>query len=395
MSFTTANKKSNEYNEEHILYIGSHTGSFKKIDISQENPYQELQIEQVDKLEKKNGITSLSWSNPKQKSEILLGREDGVVKVFDMACHSLTKTWKLEAKIMGIGKYDEKLIAATESGEVHILAETSTEPVETLNLSGDNISRLRQCADEMNLIATGGNERKNNLKIINLDTKTVIFSTKNLPNDELDLEVPVWDTDFAFLTPTTVSSCSRHGYVRVYDTKMQRRPVLNYKNDKEQISYISMTSHGHQIIVGTNLGVVRGFDRRSMKTPIHTYKGFVGSVSSLAMDSKGKYFVAGSLDRYVRVYDVESPAALYQCYVKSKVNQVLLQDIKQESLDKNDEEILRERNNIENDPEYEEMFNNMQTVAEENEKNTSASLKMKRKNGDDPDKKPKKKGKSS
>lgn len=107
MSYTTANKKSNNYNEDHILYIGTHTGSFKRVDVNQENPFQELQIERVDKLEKENGITSLSWSNPKQKSEILLGRQDGVVKVFDIGKHHLQNSWKLTEKIVGLGKYDE------------------------------------------------------------------------------------------------------------------------------------------------------------------------------------------------------------------------------------------------------------------------------------------------
>lgn len=235
--------------------------------------------------------------------------------------------------------------------------------MEIIQLSGDHISRLRQCQDEPHLIATGGNERKNNLKVIDLKTEKVVFSTKNLPNDELDLEVPVWDTDFSFITSNVLGTCSRHGYVRVYDMKQQRRPVLNYKNDKEQISYVSMASHGDTILVGANLGIVRAFDRRSMKCPVHSYKGFVGSVSSIAIDTKGKYFLAGCLDRYIRVYDVESPSALFQCYVKSKVNQVLLQDIKGETLDAIDEETrLKERNRIENDPEYEALFNNMQTV---------------------------------
>ncbi|XP_063700021.1 WD repeat-containing protein 74 [Culicoides brevitarsis] len=379
MSFTTANKKSNEYTEEHILYVGTHTGSFKRLDISQENPFREHQIEKVEKLEKNNGITSLSWSNPKEKSEILVGREDGVVKVFDFV--KLQHSWKLEGKVMGLGKFDGKIIAAVDNGDVHLLSENAAKPVETLQLSGDNISRLRQCLDDPNLIATGGKERKNNLKVIDLTAKKVVFTTKNLPNDELDLEVPVWDTDFAFLTPNVLGTCSRHGYVRVYDSKQQRRPVFNYKNDKEQISYVSMAAHGDLIFVGANLGVVRAFDRRSMKHAVHTYKGFVGSVTSLALDTKGKYLVAGCLDRYVRVFDVESPSALFQCYVKSKVTQVLLQDIKGEAMDGTEEAIkLKERNRIENDPEYEALFNNMQTVEEENNEEEAIPTKTKRKN---------------
>lgn len=365
MSFSTANKKSNEYNEEHILFIGTHTGSFKRVFVSHDNPFEEYQMEKVNKLEKHNGITSLSSSNDSEKSQILLGREDGVVKVFENG--SAASEWKLTSKIAGVCKYEDLIIAAEESGDIQICSSESPHPIETLQLSGDNISRMRQCVEAPNLVATGGNDRKNNLKIIDLTSKSVIFTSKNLPNDELDLEVPVWDTDLAFLSPNVVSTCSRHGYVRVYDTKQQRRPVLTYKNDKEQISYTTMVAHADQIFVGSNLGNVRAFDRRSMKTPVHTYKGFVGSVTSLSLDRNGKFFVAGCLDRYVRVFSVESPNALFQCYMKSKVTQVLLQDVKEEK---------EERVRIDNDPEYEEMFNNMQKIDDENEIPTTKKRKI-------------------
>lgn len=227
---------------------------------------------------------------------------------------------------------------------------------------------MRQCPFQLNLIAAGGKDRKNNLKVIDLTSAKTIFETKNVANDELDLEVPIWDTDFSFLSSTTVATCSRYGYVRFYDIKKQRRPIFNYKNDQEQISYNSMTAHGTNVFVGSNLGVIRCFDTRSMQRVLHTYKGFVGSTTSMVTDVLGKYLAVGGLDRYVRLYNIESTELLYQCYTKSKVMDVLLHEVKTEKSD--DEEVdgqsqsvsSSKRSRIEEDPEYDELFDNMQTV---------------------------------
>lgn len=263
--------------------------------------------------------------------------------------------------------FDRKYICAVDSGQIYFLKNTELDPSDTLSLSGDNITRMRQCQEQPHLIATGGKERKNNLKVIDLTNKTVTFTTKNIPNDELDLEVPVWDTDFTFLSSNSIATCSRYGYVRIYDIKKQRRPILNYKNDKEQISYTCMTHHENLIFCGSNLGNLRAFDVRSMKTHVHTYKGFAGSVTSLALDTTGKYLLAGGLDRYVRVYDVESSVMLYQCYVKSKAMQVLLQDIKEESEIVVQHEEVKRTQQLESDPEYDDLFDNMQTVEDDGE----------------------------
>ena len=45
---------------------------------------------------------------------------------------------------------------------------------------------------------------------------------KNLPNDELDLPIPVWDTDIEWLSRTnqySVAACTAYCDVREYDTR--------------------------------------------------------------------------------------------------------------------------------------------------------------------------------
>ena len=60
---------------------------------------------------------------------------------------------------------------------------------------------------------------------------------KNLPNDHLDLTIPIWDTDLTFLadiSPYSLAACTAYGDVREYDTR-QRKPVIANElfNDNE------------------------------------------------------------------------------------------------------------------------------------------------------------------
>lgn len=271
------------------------------------------------------------------------------------------------------------MYAATEDGKIHII--NARKVLDSFKVC-NNISKMRNCPYQPELIATGGKDRKNNLKIIDLTTKQITFSTKNIANDELDLEIPIWDTDFGFMSSTSISTCSRYGYIRFYDTRKQRRPIQSYKNDLEQISYNSMACYGDYIFVGSNLGVIRCFDTRSLKHVLHTYKGFVGSTTSLVTDATGNYLLVGGLDRYVRLYNVHSTELLYQCYTKSKVTTVLLQQVKKEEQnDKKLEQInAKKREMLEQDAEYEELFDKMQTVKDGDEqvRNTHIQRKTKK-----------------
>lgn len=166
----------------------------------------------------------------------------------------------------------------------------------------------------------------------------------------------------------------------MYDTRKQRRPVLEYVNAKEQIVYGCAAVHQNSLYVGAASGIVRAFDTRKMKTISHTYKGFTGSVTDIVTDNSGKFIFTSCLDRFVRVHSAESTVLQYQCYVKSKATQILMRNYddqpdcvmleensnevddnenEQQSDDDSDEE---SEDRSASDSEYEEMFQKMQTV---------------------------------
>jgi hypothetical protein len=55
---------------------------------------------------------------------------------------------------------------------------------------------------------------------------------KNLPNCELDLKIPVWDTSIAYLSRTnaySIVTATAYSDIREYDTRCPRKPVTNVK----------------------------------------------------------------------------------------------------------------------------------------------------------------------
>jgi len=58
------------------------------------------------------------------------------------------------------------------------------------------------------------------------------WQCRNLPNDELDLKIPIWDTDMEWLSRTNAYSlvtCTAYCDVREYDTRGPRKPVTSTK----------------------------------------------------------------------------------------------------------------------------------------------------------------------
>lgn len=257
------------------------------------------------------------------------------------------------------------MVAALNNGKIQMFQDS---PHPIIIETGDNLSRMRQCHEERKLIATGGKDRQNRLRVWDLSTKTKIFESKNLPNDSLQLEIPVWDNDFRFFDANTISTCSRYGYVRFYDIRKQRRPTLKFQS-KEQISFSCMAVHGNSIYVGTTTGGMRAFDARHLKHQIHTYKGFTGSVTDIEVDENGKFICSSSLDRYVRVHNSESTGLMYQNYVKSKGTAVLIKSAEMKSNgDKFDAScmIVENESDVEEaskeGSDYDELFENMEKI---------------------------------
>lgn len=269
-----------------------------------------------------------------------------------------------EGHPIGLVKLDNNIVAGLSSGSVNIY---NGNAVSKTIKTGAHLNTLKQCENKKELIAVGGKERTNNLKVINLESGSIVFTTKNVRNDYLELEVPIWDNGLDFVDENCLATCSRYGYVRFYDIRKQRRPVLEYKcPEKQVVPFSCMSVHDNIAYVGTTLGQALAFDLRSLRDKLHTYKGFSGSVSDIGLFENGKYLLTSSLDRFIRIHDSQKTALLYQCYVKSKPTKIMMRSIepiaeepkkvKKTKLSKLQKQIDME------DEEYDDLFNQMEEV---------------------------------
>lgn len=219
-------------------------------------------------MDKDSRVTSLHFGNEAQ-TEILLGRAKNVAELHSLGISGGVTTRSITftgAPIVGLARYNNNLIAGIGNGQIQSLSleaeedskeETAAVPV-IIN-TGDQMDHLRQCPTATHIVATGGKARQNNLKVFDLSADgKQIFTSKNLPNDYLQLEVPVWDSDIGFVDgPNVLATCSRHGYVRLYDTRKQRRPVTHFASEEHGMSFAALVAHGNYIYTGTTMGALK------------------------------------------------------------------------------------------------------------------------------------------
>ena len=67
------------------------------------------------------------------------------------------------------------------------------------------------------------------LQVWDINTSKQTYQAKNVPNDELDLEVPIFDTGLTFTDNSkhVAAVCTGSGAVRHYDFRAGKRPRSN------------------------------------------------------------------------------------------------------------------------------------------------------------------------
>jgi len=372
--------------------VGSVNGLLKGIQLS-ENASNSVSrninsVKDEDKVE----VTCLAPGLTKET--LLMGGADGTVKTLklsskpDLSIETLLTSSPGEGhKLKGLMVLDNKIVTASSSGVVSLfddaisLEDEAAEPLasfdvikQSLKQSGrlkkgsyatgsaeeiEHVARLREGRDlsclvasphQVNVAATAGKE--NDLQLWDLnrafdsttqkksgggDDDGCVFRAKNVCHDKLELRVPIWVSGIAFSPPGAsdtdkkVSCVSKHGHIRLYDTRCgQRRPVMATQwQDEAPVSVAALDDH--KLVVGSGTGKLALVDwnakpSKSEGLIVQKYKGCVGSVRSIkvAPASSGKYFVTAGLDRYLRIFDVTNPKPVHRMYMKSKLNCLLV-----------------------------------------------------------------------
>lgn len=135
------------------------------------------------------------------------------------------------------------------------------------------------------------------LQVWDIATKQLVWKAKNVPHDEVRLEVPIWVTAIAFMPSgsgdaTTASDCSGNilatgtGYkhIRLYDTRMQRQPFQSWGMGDFRVTQVVPSYQNEQhLYVADCAGGMWLYDMRNGRR-MRTLDGFDGSIRDLAHD---------------------------------------------------------------------------------------------------------------
>jgi len=82
------------------------------------------------------------------------------------------------------------------------------------------------------MVAMGSKDQLLQIWDINKAGEQPLWMAKNLPNDELDLKIPIFDTSLCYLSRSnnfSLVACTAYCDVREYDTRSPRKPVTAVK----------------------------------------------------------------------------------------------------------------------------------------------------------------------
>jgi len=177
------------------------------------------------------------------------------------------------------------------------------------------------------------------LVLYNIQEEKIEFKGKNLPNDELNLVIPMYDTDIVEVknNPRLNYVSTAYGEIRLYDKKASPRPSLNKKIINSKINKIDITDDGNYLFIGDNLGYCAMLDIRKNFSPFRTFRGNTGSIQTLLNVEQNNNIIVGGFDRFVKWYDYKNGDD-GKVFVKNKVNSAILVGLEKNNNEKFEDE---------------------------------------------------------
>ncbi|XP_076118829.1 WD repeat-containing protein 74 isoform X2 [Alosa pseudoharengus] len=304
------------------IWVGSETGILKGVSLTKK---QAFNFCEMSCLSRDQEVCVLGWGDP-QESEVLVGCANGVVKTFSTEKGIFTESRECgdhsQGNFTGLAVTDSALVTCVESGLLKVWKEGSTDTAE-IN-AGSGVCRMRQNKAQRSRVATGGKE--NPLKVWDLERPDKpVFTAKNVKNDWLDLRVPIWVRDMAFIPDSDkIVTCTGHHQVRIYDpSSPQRRPVLEVQFGEYPLTALSLPASGDSVVVGNTQGQLAILDLRKGLVR-GCLKGLAGGVRGLECHPTLPLVASCGLDRFLRVHNVKDHKLQHKVYLKSRLNCMLL-----------------------------------------------------------------------
>jgi hypothetical protein len=102
------------------------------------------------------------------------------------------------------------------------------------------------------------------ISIFNLEKNDFSWRAKNVPNDELNLRIPIYDVDVAFSASNNnvFHTATAYGEIRTYDRKIKPKPVNDVKVSERKINTMALSPCENYLTIGDAIGGVFMLDKR-------------------------------------------------------------------------------------------------------------------------------------
>lgn len=246
---------------------------------------------------------------------------------------------------IALGISGSTLFGATTTGHILFL-DLANGSLSTASVPGP-ISVLAATAD-LTTLATGGNQKEVEIYTRAADAAwTSVWKARNVKPNHLKLEIPVHPSQIEFL-PSVEGSwrmvvSTLHGYLRVYDTAVSRRPVFSAEPSKGtglqtlRIHPGSTIPAAQEPLIATkgmeadkahltkDLRVVLSNSAETFcvyslheRREVGLFKGLSGAVNGSAVDAKNGLVAGVGFGRYLGIYDARSRLLKSRVYVKTQ-----------------------------------------------------------------------------
>uniref|UniRef100_A0A060T9A9 Ribosome biogenesis protein NSA1 n=1 Tax=Blastobotrys adeninivorans TaxID=409370 RepID=A0A060T9A9_BLAAD len=289
------------------------------------------------------------------KSLAITSRKGGKIHVYSLPDFDLVHDHVIDSgEVVGLEIVNSYALICSEKGTIERLALKEQDGKEAYDVEqvvyslepGKTVSAFAVNASKTGYsVAIGGEEL--DLQVLEVqfgDEKEPIksvFKAKNVKNDRLNMRVPVWITNIAFLSDSKLITSTHYGQLRLYDITKARRPAISAKVSDREIKAMAMAAAEGSVIVTDNHSNVSKYSIDNFE-PKGKYHGSTGAAQDVHA-SQGGYVAAAGLDRYLRVYDLNTREPVGKIFVNSQVSAVCILDDTLEDKRKSEDDELWEK----------------------------------------------------
>jgi len=299
-------------------------------------------VQTMGKQSKERRVASLCWAAP-DESMVAAGCKDGVIRLWRPTDGSAAGELETgEEDLVSVRMITKSgvctLVSAHKGGKCGAWRLDEDNEVDSCLFDVPGPVTVMDTSDINGTVLFGGKERE--VDVWDLESRTKLWTARNVPHDNLDVRQPVWIKGANFFPddPNKIAIATAYQQVRIYDIRVKgRRPVSNWKlagdgyNKSTQFhsgtrAFTALSllgKQGNNAFVGDTVGNVMLIDTRTGKL-VRKLHGMTGSIVACAAHCAAPIGVVAARDRWVRAFDLQRKRVLTRVYLKQIPSGLLL-----------------------------------------------------------------------